>query len=68
MYAGFEVTTGDASKSTSVTVRLGEWFVSTDLTRAAAGPVTFDVTNRGSSGHNFVLIKTDLAPAALVLN
>ena len=67
MYAGFEVTTGDAPKSATVGVRLGEYFVNTSAS-VATGSITFAVTNRGGSDHDFVVIKTDLAPAALVLN
>jgi len=32
---------------------------------APAGSVTFDISNEGPSAHEFVIIKTDLAPDAL---
>ena len=67
MYASFEVAEGDAPESATVSVRLGEWFVSADSPPAVAGPITFQVTNRGDFDHDFVVVKTDLAPPALVL-
>ena len=66
MYAGFELTAGDAPETATVGVRLGEYFVNTRAS-VATGSITFEVTNRGGSDHDFVVIKTDLAPAALVL-
>jgi uncharacterized cupredoxin-like copper-binding protein len=68
MYAAFEVTAGDSPKSATVGVELGEWFVRPDRASLVSGSVTFQVSNKGGSGHNFVVIKTDLAPGALVMN
>ena len=65
MYAGFTVNSPDDSKSATVGVELGEWFINSDSASVAAGPVTFEVSNIGKSGHELVLIKTDLAPDAL---
>ena len=67
MYTGFAVTGGGDLKSTTVNVKLGEWFVFSNSVSVAAGSVTFDVTNEGGKDHNFVVIKSDLAPSALVL-
>ena len=65
MYAGFTVNSLDDSKSATVGVELGEWFINSDSASVAAGSVTFEVSNIGESGHELVLIKTDLAPDAL---
>jgi uncharacterized cupredoxin-like copper-binding protein len=68
MYVAFEVTAGDAPKSTTVLVGLGKWYVNPDREAVATGPITFKVANGGNRDHDFVIIKTDLAAAALVLN
>lgn len=65
MYAGFTVNSLDDSKRATVGVELGEWFINSDSASVAAGSVTFEVSNIGKSGHELVLIKTDLAPDAL---
>ncbi|MCH6556086.1 MAG: hypothetical protein IH797_05730 [Chloroflexi bacterium] len=65
MHAGFTVNSLDDSKSATVGVELGEWFINSGSATVAAGSVTFEVSNIGKSGHELVLIKTDLAPDAL---
>lgn len=67
MYIAFEVTAGDTPVRATVRVGLGEWYVNPDRISAATGPITFEVANGGDRGHDFVIIKTDLAPTALVL-
>jgi uncharacterized cupredoxin-like copper-binding protein len=50
----------------SVDVALQEWAVLPEPNNAAAGAVTFTVTNNGPDDeHEFVVIKTDLAPGQL---
>ena len=50
----------------SVKVTLTEWAVVTDKASVPAGDVTFDVTNAGTQfKHEFVVMKTDLAPDVL---
>jgi uncharacterized cupredoxin-like copper-binding protein len=50
----------------AVDVKLQEWAVVPASTTAAAGDVTFHVTNTGPEDtHEFVVIKTDLDPGAL---
>ena len=45
---------------------LKEWSISPSVTTVDAGSVTFNVKNTGPSyGHEFVILKTDIAPAAL---
>lgn len=55
-----------AGTGTAVAVTLEEWAVSTDVSSAPAGPVTFTATNDGPADpHEFVVIKTDLDFTAL---
>ena len=68
MYVAFEVTAGDVPNSATVLVGLGEWYVNPDRESVTTGPITFKVANGGDRDHDFVIIKTDLAPATLVLN
>lgn len=50
----------------TVEVKLQEWSVIPAATSAAAGSVTFKVTNSGPDDvHEFVILKTDLGPDAL---
>ena len=51
---------------TTVNVTLQEWAVLPDPASAAAGDVTFSITNDGPEDiHEFVVIATDLEPGAL---
>lgn len=53
-------------EETTVDVTLQEFAVIPAASSAAAGDVTFDVTNEGPDDvHEFVVFKTDLAPEAL---
>src|SRR5215204_4753955 len=55
-----------AGGATTVQVTLQEWAVVPASTSATAGAVTFQVTNTGPEDvHEFVVLKTDLDPAAL---
>jgi uncharacterized cupredoxin-like copper-binding protein len=63
--AGASPTAG-GNGATMVTVTLQEFSVLPDPTSAPAGEVTFTVTNDGPEDvHEFVIIRTDLAPDAL---
>ncbi|MBU6201753.1 MAG: hypothetical protein KJS90_07115 [Acidobacteria bacterium] len=55
---------GSSTKSAAdgtVTGELKEWEVSVDADSAAAGQVTFEITNKGTIGHEFLVVKTDIA-------
>lgn len=55
---------GSSTKSAddgTVTGELKEWEVSVDADTAAAGQVTFEITNNGTIGHEFLVVKTDIA-------
>jgi uncharacterized cupredoxin-like copper-binding protein len=49
----------------AVAVELSEWKVVPSPAAAAAGPVSFAVTNKGTMIHEFVVVKTDLKGDAL---
>jgi uncharacterized cupredoxin-like copper-binding protein len=58
--------TSGAAEGTTVEVKLQEWSVLPTPDTAAAGSLTFDVTNDGPEDtHEFVVLKTDLDPGAL---
>jgi hypothetical protein len=67
MFAAFQVTAADGASGSTADVELGEWFVRPKVGSVASGPVTLEVTNKGGSGHNLVVIKTDLPPDGLVV-
>lgn len=55
-----------AAKTTTVNVTLKEWSVTLDAASVAAGLVRFQVKNGGPNDmHEFVVVKTDLAPEQL---
>lgn len=56
---------GDGGGAATVDVLLSEFIVEPDPASAAAGDVTFAVTNEGEEVHEFVIVKTDLAADAL---
>jgi len=57
---------GGGDEQTTVDVTLQEFSVITSQASAPAGSVTFQVTNTGPQDvHEFVVLKTDLAPDAL---
>jgi uncharacterized cupredoxin-like copper-binding protein len=58
-------TSEPAAGGTSVAVTEKDFAVAVDPASAAAGAVTFAVTNEGPSVHEFVVFQTDLAPDAL---
>jgi len=49
-------------------VTLADYSVTPDESSAAAGEVTFDITNDAEQTHEFVVFQTDLAPDQLPLN
>ena len=51
--------------ATTVGVTLREFSVTPDHSSAPAGVITFEVSNAGEDMHEFLVIKTNLAPDAL---
>ena len=54
--------------SNNITGTLHEWVVEVDATTAAAGDVTFTMTNEGTIGHEFLIVKTDIAVGGIPLD
>ncbi len=50
-----------------VSIELGSYFVTPSLASVPAGTVNFTVNNPDTRAHVFIVIKTDLAPDALVM-
>jgi len=47
---------------------VAEWHVRIDNDEAVAGEVTFRITNMGTIGHEFLVVRTDLAPGLIAVN
>lgn len=60
-------TTTTSTGQTTVNASLGEYFIKLDTSSIPAGSVRFDVSNDGKIEHEFVVIKTNLAPDKLPL-
>ena len=58
-------TTATSTDKTTVKASLGEYFITPDKSSVPAGSVRFDVSNDGKIEHEFVVIKTNLAPDKL---
>jgi uncharacterized cupredoxin-like copper-binding protein len=52
---------GGSDGEAEVHAPLEDFHIKLDETSAAAGPVAFEVDNKGPSTHEFVVVKTDLA-------
>jgi uncharacterized cupredoxin-like copper-binding protein len=57
-----------AGAGTTVTAALTEFKIELGATSAPAGPVTFGLTNTGTTVHEFVVFQTDLAADKLPLS
>lgn len=54
-----------AAPPKAVAATVTEFKIAADTTKVAAGDVTFTIANKGSATHEFVVVRTDLAPDAL---
>jgi hypothetical protein len=54
--------------SNEITGTLNEWAVAVDAPNAKAGEVTFTVSNNGTIGHEFLVIKTNLGLGEIPLD
>jgi uncharacterized cupredoxin-like copper-binding protein len=59
---------GQGTSGQTVGVTLDEFHLKLDAATIPAGAVTFQVNNLGKEKHEFVILRTDLAPNALPLN
>lgn len=55
----------DSTVPSVVDVEVGEWFVRPGVETVPSGPRVFEVENTGSMPHEFVVVKTDLAPGGI---
>jgi uncharacterized cupredoxin-like copper-binding protein len=51
-----------AAPSKDIKATLEEWKITLNPTAGAAGEVTFTISNQGEKDHEFVIVRTDLAP------
>lgn len=60
---------GDDGTSAGTEIRgsVGEWYVRTEESTASAGPVMFRITNSGGIRHEFLVVRTDVAPGELTV-
>jgi uncharacterized cupredoxin-like copper-binding protein len=63
--AGTVLAACSATPSKDINATLEEWKISVSPTTGGAGEVTFTIDNIGEKDHEFVVVKTDLAPDAL---
>lgn len=49
----------------TITGEVKEWQVSVDADSVPAGRVTFEIANTGTIGHEFLVVKTDIAPGGI---
>ena len=63
--AGALVAACSAAPAKDIKVTLEEWKITLSPANPAAGEVTFTINNKGEKDHEFVVVKTDLAPDAL---
>jgi uncharacterized cupredoxin-like copper-binding protein len=59
---------GDSEPDHTVGVTMSDYEVDPDATRAEAGETTFEIDNTAVQVHEFVVVKTDLAPDELPLD
>ena len=57
-----------AAESTEISGSVKEWSVSVDAASAPAGAVSFSIENEGTIGHEFLIVKTDIAPGEIPLD
>ena len=60
----------DSADATSndITGSVQEWVVKTDSSTAKAGEVVFTITNDGTIGHEFLIVKTDISVGDIPLD
>ena len=57
-----------AAESTEISGSVKEWSVSVEESSAPAGAVSFTIENEGTIGHEFLIVKTDIAPGEIPLD
>ncbi len=57
----------DDANDNEISGTLNEWSVEVDANTAETGEVTFTVTNEGTIGHEFLVVKTDIPDGEIPL-
>jgi uncharacterized cupredoxin-like copper-binding protein len=57
-----------AAETTNISGSVEEWSVSVEAASAPAGDVAFTIENAGTIGHEFLIVKTDIAPGEIPLD
>lgn len=60
--------TDDTVSDGAVVVEVGEWYVRSETSVVAGGTVDFEVDNVGTMPHEFVVVRTDLAPGKIPIS
>ncbi len=60
--------TEETAETTTVSVALEDFTLTSDAVSASAGEITFAAQNLGSTPHELLVVRTDLAPDALPAN
>src|SRR4026207_1976080 len=64
LWAGCSVPDGGGERH----VTLGEWSITLDKTSLPEGPIQFTIKNDGEKEHDFVILRTEIAPDDLPTN
>lgn len=65
---GADGNSAEGGISNDITGHVHEWAVSLDATSAKAGEVKFTIENDGTIGHEFLVVKTDIALGEIPLD
>ena len=65
---GADGNSAETGISNDITGSVKEWEVTTSATTAKAGEVKFTITNDGTLGHEFLVVKTDIASGKIPLD
>ncbi len=58
----------ESATSNDITGQVNEWSIAIDSASAKAGEVNFTIENTGTIGHEFLVVKTDIAPGEIPLD
>ena len=65
---GADGNSAESGISNDIAGEVSEWKIYLDATSSKAGEVTFTIKNTGTLGHEFLVVKTDIAPGEIPLD
>jgi uncharacterized cupredoxin-like copper-binding protein len=65
---GADGNSAESGISNDITGHVHEWAIELSATSAQAGEVKFTIENDGTIGHEFLVVKTDIAPGEIPLD